>query len=341
MRCTLLLPGSLVPEEAAAEVLPGLKAPNLAARLQRATRVSEQTVDEVLNGAAHLSWLWSALAGRTAVATAPYALKELGGDPGTQQVWHADPVHLAPARDHLLLLPLDACPLTDSEADALLAAADEACAEHRARLFRHGGAWFLQPETAWAIDAVPLASAAYRPLVHEAPTLPRGADARRWSRLQNEVQILWAQHPVNVARAEEGYATANSLWLHGGGAWQTLPPTRFAQVHADDLSTRGLARAAGARLSAPTNAPGDASLIILEDAFAAARNHDWQDWHTAMQAIDTRIASLPPTLDIVLAGATRVRGFAVARSDRWRFWRHAAPPTWLVEPADQELQTER
>ncbi|HEU0200443.1 MAG TPA: hypothetical protein VFR86_08410, partial [Burkholderiaceae bacterium] len=142
MRCTLLLPGSLVPEEAATEVLPGLQTPNLAARLQRASLIAEHTVDDALTGAAHLSWLWNALAGRAPMATAPYALQELGGEPGDRQIWHADPVHLEPARDHLLLLPLDSAPLAESEVEALLAAASESCAQQGCRLFIQGGAWF-------------------------------------------------------------------------------------------------------------------------------------------------------------------------------------------------------
>jgi len=39
---------------------------------------------------------------------------------------------------------------------------------------------------------------------------------RGWRKLLNEIQMLWHEHPVNTARAEEGKPPINGVWLYGG-----------------------------------------------------------------------------------------------------------------------------
>jgi len=50
------------------------------------------------------------------------------------------------------------------------------------------------------------------------PTLAQGVEARRWRRLQNEVQMLLHQHPINNAREDAGQPPVNTLWLSATGA---------------------------------------------------------------------------------------------------------------------------
>jgi hypothetical protein len=335
MRCTLLLPGSLIPKALAAQLLPSLQLPFLGERLKRATLVSEQTVDAPLVGAAHLHWLWTELAGRSPIACAPYAWFELTGEQPAGQLWFADPVHMSAARDHLLLLPIDEAALSNAHADALYAAANEACAPYRCRIVRAGSSWFLQPEEPWTLTTTPLPAVAYREVAP--PSLDSDA-ARRWLRLQNEIQMSWHADTDHAEREEAGHPVINSLWLSGGGTWQSLPPTRFAQVHARDAGVRGLARAAGAR-AAPLDSPvrnNDDTLLVLDAAFAAYASEAWDHWLTAMAAIDAQVAQLAgtdSTLEIVLAGATAIRTYASAPGDRWRVWRsHALASALGVEP---------
>jgi hypothetical protein len=46
--------------------------------------------------------------------------------------------------------------------------------------------------------------------------------AKKWRQLQNEVQMIWHDHPVNEARLERGELSINSIWLHGNGASSDL-----------------------------------------------------------------------------------------------------------------------
>ena len=41
--------------------------------------------------------------------------------------------------------------------------------------------------------------------------------AKRWRKIQNEVQMRWHIHPVNEARDANGLPTINSIWLYGVG----------------------------------------------------------------------------------------------------------------------------
>lgn len=43
--------------------------------------------------------------------------------------------------------------------------------------------------------------------------LPQDEPARRWRRLQNEIQMLWHDHPVNQQRQQKGILPINSIWI--------------------------------------------------------------------------------------------------------------------------------
>jgi len=51
--------------------------------------------------------------------------------------------------------------------------------------------------------------------------LAQGSAAKIWRRVLNEIQMIWYEHPVNAARAQEGLLPVNALWL--GGALRPGP----------------------------------------------------------------------------------------------------------------------
>jgi hypothetical protein len=91
------------------------------------------------------------------------------------------------------------------------------------------------------------------------PHLPRGADARHYLKLINEVQMLMHSHPVNLARESDGRLAVNGLWLWGGG---TLPAGKVGRnaeaaldlIAGDGFELQSLARLAGHKLTAPPKA---------------------------------------------------------------------------------------
>lgn len=42
--------------------------------------------------------------------------------------------------------------------------------------------------------------------------------AKKWRRLQNEIQMIWHDHPINEARLERGELSINSVWMYGIGS---------------------------------------------------------------------------------------------------------------------------
>jgi hypothetical protein len=81
------------------------------------------------------------------------------------------------------------------------------------------------------IETVPLSQAAGR---NVRGLLPKGAEAARWHRVFNEIQMLLFAHPVNEAREARGELPVNSLWLWGGGVNAPLQKP-YASVSSDEV----------------------------------------------------------------------------------------------------------
>ena len=316
MHVTLLLPGALLPRE----VVDALAEPLAQSALATVLGRGEVVGNTETAAPAHLAWLAEHLFhGSLPLVTAPYAYAALAGTVPGGILWHADPVHLEPARDHLVLTPLVAPP-SDDEAAALIDAADTLAADMDARVLRAENRWFVQCGRLWDLHAEPLVTAMGQPLPG---ALPQGADARQWSRLLTEIQMTWHAHPVNEAREARGEQTVNSLWLHGGGAWSPLERGAFSAVLADAAEWRGAAHAA-AMAGAPADAaPSEGALIVRDDLLVSHLLQDWSGWMAALRGFDDWIATLARSseLDVVLAGGAMVRRLRIRPSDRLKFWR--------------------
>jgi len=328
MHVTLLLPGALLPREVARALAEPLTATGLASVLARA----ELGGDSEAEAPPHLAWLAEHLFQQEGpLATAPYAVAALAGHaPAPDQcLWHADPVHLELARDHVALAPL-AAPPTDDDASALIAAANALAAEAGAEFVRLGDRWFLRTPREWELNAKPLAATFGQPL-HA--LLPDGRDAAVWNRLLTEIQMTWHAHPVNEAREARGEATLNSVWLHGGGRWAPLERPAFATVLADEPEWRGAAQAAGVAAASGSALPGDHALVIWSGLLVPRLRQDWTTWIAALRALETRLAPLAraSTLDIILSGEATLRRLRSRPSDRLKFWRAASPEEALSE----------
>jgi hypothetical protein len=63
--------------------------------------------------------------------------------------------------------------------------------------------------------------------------MPRDSDvsgiAKRWRKLQNEVQMLWHIDPVNESREQRGLPSINSLWISGIGKLADLDAPEVIQ----------------------------------------------------------------------------------------------------------------
>ncbi|HTT12866.1 MAG TPA: hypothetical protein VMG60_18490 [Burkholderiaceae bacterium] len=345
----VVVPGALVPASIAPRLLARAKLPRLARKLQRA--LVEEPVHMSGDGAAHLDWLWSRFGAPAArPVTAPYAWRALNHAsalemPSDQPIWHADPVHFAFARDHILVAGFDrASAIAPDESRELAAEAAALLAGFGASLrVLDASHWFLSFDPPWQqITTVAFDAALGRSLER---VLPAGDAAARWRKLLTEVQIAWHQHPVNRRREAAGVQTINGLWLHGGGAWRELPRRAFGAVATDDAVVRGWALASGVAPSALLPLEGKpagdtASLVYLPLLHPLASQNEWDGWLDALLQLDARIedhvahafAHGSGEVVLVLTGREVVRSVSLRRSDTARIWRRNSIAELFSEP---------
>ena len=137
-----------------------------------------------------------------------------------QPVWLAELVHMAPTQSSTALLTAQDLNITQEQSLALFESAQA--------LFDGTGFQLHQDsDIRWRV--VPPDDISFRStspaLVSTASVndwWPQDAAVRPWRRLFNEVQMLWFDHPVNLAREAQGERAVNGLWLFGGGRMEQL-----------------------------------------------------------------------------------------------------------------------
>ncbi len=172
-----------------------------------------------------------------------------------------DPVCLQPAGASLRLLPLDATPLTPTQARVLFEQASNAgiipgVSWHMATPLR----WYVLANEAPTLETSPPDSL---PGGRVADSQPSGPDAPRWQAWLNELQMLLFDAPANLDREALDQVPANALWLWGNGVTPTLEPSPFSRVWTEQALIGGLSRLAGI-----TPEPLPASGAQLLDALA-------------------------------------------------------------------------
>lgn len=142
----------------------------------------------------------------------------------TKGYWlRADPVHLMMQRDSMSLIEPIPQAMQPSEAQALMHTLNQHFAGDGLNfVLGKSGAWYVclaqAPQLSTTLPRVALGKNVYT-------FMPQGVEASRWLAIMNEVQMLWFEHPVNVARVAAGQYEVNSVWFSGGGEWPNALPT--------------------------------------------------------------------------------------------------------------------
>jgi hypothetical protein len=151
-----------------------------------------------------------------------------------------EPIHIHAARDHLVLTSTEILDIQASEADALFESVKDIFAEmssitHRSKPHK----WFIESPALQTLSTVSTAQAEGRNIDHWMPsdTSQEGV-ARQWRKWQNEIQMIWFNHPVNEARQAEGMLSINSVWISGIGKLADIKPNerllQAKQWHSSD-----------------------------------------------------------------------------------------------------------
>lgn len=338
---TLVLPCALPTAELAADLIKVLQAPALAALLSRTSNCNLETFDTANRLLPHEAWLAHALglspAPNGEAAEAAFAVQAMRGyglapEPGARY-FLVHPAHLAIARSHVSLEDLRQLKLSEADGRTLFDTARPYFDEIGQPLsYGDAGTWFMRAD-GW--DDLQCASPDGATTQDLSVWMPEGEHARAARRLQNEVQMLWHEHPVNAAREERGLKAINSFWIWGGSlATAASAPARCAaSVHVAD--------APGwlAALAEPTQRHASSSSVLASKADAivvlgglveAAQAQEWGMWLQQLQALETHwfaplLAALKDgrlgQLRLVLSHRDAWLACSTSRNAQRKFWR--------------------
>lgn len=137
-----------------------------------------------------------------------------------QPVWLAELIHMAPTQSSTALITAADLNITQQQSVALFESAQT--------LFNGTGFHLHQDsDTRWRIDPPPgFTFRSTSPSMVATASVndwwPQDEAVRPWRRLFNEIQMLWFDHSVNLARQAQGEHPINGLWLFGGGRMEQL-----------------------------------------------------------------------------------------------------------------------
>lgn len=320
----VLLPFGLPPDELSRDLLASLRAPALLQLLARASAGPGTRHSGLHPRLPHELWLEQQLGPLAAVPAV--ALAQAGIEAhllGSGDWFMLFPIHLHIARDHLVLTDQRQLPLPDSDSRALFASA--------AGLFQEAGLQLLYGDArCWFLRAAdwpdlqtcsPDAACGHNVEIW----MPKGAQARAWRKLQNEVQMQWFNDPVNQARQAQGWPVVNSLWLHriaAGGPSAPLPGKSLYyastgspdQVDRNNNSDKGNISGNGGNMHgngdgskhgsgygnkhgdshvnnsnhgcSPLPATPDKHILVADTLIGPALASDWSAWLDAFAALD-------------------------------------------------------
>ena len=246
-----------------------------------------------------------------------------------QEIACLQPIHLHATRDHLILMSQNQIDLTAKESSELLKAALPFIEEdfQSPVLFHDQHYWFIPagPFASLASYSVDQAHGRNIDWWMTRDTKEQGV-AKRWRKLQNEIQMLWHIDPVNEEREQRGLPSINSLLISGIGKLSDVQApqaiTSSRQVYGEHPLLSGLAK----YLNIPHN--NIVKTGELAGAFA------WLDqpetiWPVLSKAlIDKQLDEL--ALIDFSNGKVRERIFTAKDlcKKSWAFWKKAEPLTW-------------
>ncbi|APA71274.1 hypothetical protein [Janthinobacterium sp. 1_2014MBL_MicDiv] len=292
---TLVLPCALPNAELAADLLKVLQAPALAALLSRTSSSNLETFDTAQRLLPHEAWLAHALglapAPNGAAAQAAFAVEAMRGyglapAPGARY-FLLHPAHLAIARSHISLEDLRQLKLSEEDGRALFDTARPYFDEIGQPLaYGDAGTWFMRADGWSDLQCASPDGASTQDL---SVWMPEGEHARAARRLQNEVQMLWHEHPVNAAREERGLKAINSFWVWGAGLATAQRPPCAASLHTADAPGWLAALAEPAQRHASPNsvlAGKQDALVVLGGLIEPAQAQEWGLWLQQLQALE-------------------------------------------------------
>ena len=239
------------------------------------------------------------------------------------------PVHLHASRDHLILMGQNQVDLTETESLELLKTALPLLEEdfQSPVIFHDKHYWFIPAGPFASLSSYSVSQSYGRNIDW---WMPRDSDidgvAKRWRKLQNEIQMLWHINSVNEKREARGMPSINSLWISGIGKLSDVDApkvlTQSALICGQDPLLKGLAKYTNISYQAQIDSANLAGCF----AWLEQPEHIWPKIEEALlsQAIDEfALIDFPK-------GLTRERIFTAKdlRKKSLAFWKKPQMLSW-------------
>lgn len=257
-----------------------------------------------------------------------------------QSIARLELVHIHAARDHLVLTNPSILEITPEESNALYESIKDILAEISSVIYRPKslpGKWFIEADKLSSLSTVHTAQAEGRNID---TWMPADTDtpgvARQWRKWQNEIQMIWFDHPVNQARQAQGQLSINSIWISGIGCLADMQPhtaiTTAEHLHsleqADHVNSSVNLNLMAHHLGKPCitdikslDFKNTASLLsLLHSESSEMQEH----WHAALDALRANEISILEFIDFP-EGALRIRPITIKDLPKksWAFWKKA------------------
>jgi hypothetical protein len=244
-----------------------------------------------------------------------------------------DPVHLS-------LVTGGATVGDPSQLDINATEAEQLCATLKT-IFASVGTLEMANPNAWHLrlkDKAPAFPQRLQDVVGQsaAMLLPTDAAGRPWRALINDAQIALHNHPVNIARAERGIPTINSIAPWGGGRLPAMPLQKnTASLLSNDPVIVGLGKLTACKVNAlpRRHAPTTNDTIVSWDRLVLpSATHDALQWREALLQLenDWLVPAMSavgkgklPRLTLHAFGDDESASISLTRSDLWKFWRQS------------------
>lgn len=160
---------------------------------------------------------------------------------------------------------------------------------------------------------------------------PDGEDAVTWLRVQTEIQMWLAAHPVNHDRRKRGLPELNGLWLwdglNGGGQGGTVfADTVWSRFHPN---RRPLPDSFRAYAETAAHLPDTHHILFMDDLRLSGLTGDRERYASVLQQWEERWFA--PLYDAVRTGKIKRLDISTdglnggtltfTAADRWKFWR--------------------
>lgn len=259
-------------------------------------------------------------------------------DHDLEGIWmRADPVHLRPERDAVVLLDNSSFNLEKHEALIFVADLQQVFTERDIELEAPtNNRWYIKLKQLPEISTTPIHEVVGKD-IDKNPAI--GDNKVLWDQLSNEAQMSLHNCPLNDEREQRGELPVNGVWLWGAGELPKSKKQFWSRVFADEVTTQGLSILTGApygdladSLEALINQTDEEDDILAVISFGLRHqqyfdHNGWQDFLGYLEEewfaeIENLIKQNELDELILLTGENKL---TVTKSSYKKFWRRKKP----------------